>query len=169
MFVEWIVSELFPHIPFRYISVFSGDVSTGIIICVFLKQLWCTSFLFWSSNTLATWCEELTHWKRPWCWERLKAGWEGDDKGWDGWMAAPTRWTWVWASSRCWWWTGKSGMLQSMGSQRVGHGWATELNWGTLRKNTWGFKSGLSHFWYQLFILYLRHFYLYNFTQTGLE
>ena len=53
---------------------------------------WCWS---WSSNTLATWCEELTHWERPWCWERLRAGGEGDDRGWDGWMASPTQWTWV--------------------------------------------------------------------------
>ena len=81
----------------------------------------------WSSNTLATWWEELTHWKRPWCWERLKAGGEGDDRGWDGWMASPTQWTWVWASSGSWWWTGKPGVLQSMGSQRVRHEWGTEL------------------------------------------
>ena len=73
--------------------------------------------------------EELTHLKRPWCWERLKAGGEGDDRGWEGWMASPTLWTWVWASSGCWWWTGKPGLLLSMGSQRVGHDWATELNW----------------------------------------
>ena len=71
----------------------------------------------WNSNTLATWCEELTHWKRPRCWERMKAEGEGDDRGWDGWMASPTLWTWVWVSSRSWWWTGKSGMLQSMGLQ----------------------------------------------------
>ena len=77
-------------------------------------------------NTLATWCEELTHLKRPWCWEGLGAGGEGDDRGWDGWMASLTQWTWAWASSRCWWRTGKPGMLQSMGSQRVGHNWATE-------------------------------------------
>ena len=83
----------------------------------------------WSSNTLATWCKELTHWKRPWCWERLKAGEEGDDKGWDGCMASLTRWTWVWVSSGSWWWTGRPGMLQSMGLQRVGHNWASELNW----------------------------------------
>ena len=83
----------------------------------------------WSSNTLATWNEELTHWKRPWCWERLKVGGEGDDRGWDGWMASPTWWTWVWVSSGSQWWTGKPGVLQSMGSQRVGHDWATELNW----------------------------------------
>ena len=51
--------------------------------------------LSWNSNTLATWCEELTHWKRPWCLERLKVGGEGDDRGWDGWMASPTQWTWV--------------------------------------------------------------------------
>ena len=69
----------------------------------------------WSSNTLAIWCKEPTHWKRSWSWERLKAGGEGDNRGWDGWMASPTRWTWVWAVSRSWWWTGKPGVLQSMG------------------------------------------------------
>ena len=72
---------------------------------------------------------ELTHWKRPWCWERLKAGGEGDNRGWDGWMASLTQWTWVWVNSRSWWWTGKTGTLQSMGSQRVRHDLATELNW----------------------------------------
>ena len=76
---------------------------------------------------LATWCEELTHWKRPLCWERLKAGGNGNDRIWDGWMASPTRWTWVWASSGSWWRTGKLGALQSMGSQRVRHDWATGL------------------------------------------
>ena len=60
---------------------------------------------------MVTWCEELTHWKRRWCWERLKAGGEGDDRGWDGWMALPTQWTWVWVSSGSWWWTGRPGML----------------------------------------------------------
>ena len=87
---------------------------------------WCWS---WNSNTLATLCEELTHLKRPWCWERLKAGGEGDDRGWDGWMASLTWWTWVWVNSGSWWWTGRPGVLQSMGLQRVGHNWATELNW----------------------------------------
>ena len=62
-------------------------------------------------NTLATWCEGLTHWKRPWCWARLKAGGEGDDRRQDGWMASPSWWTWVWASSGSWWWTGKPGVL----------------------------------------------------------
>ena len=87
---------------------------------------WKDWFWSWNSNALATWCEELTHWKRPWCWERLKAGVEGDDIGWEGWMASPTRWTWVWASCGSWWWTGKPGVLQSMGSQRVGQDWASE-------------------------------------------
>ena len=68
-------------------------------------------------------------WKRPWSWKRLKAGGEGDDKGWDGWMASLTQWTWVWASSWSWWCTGKPGVLQSIGSQRVRHDWGTELNW----------------------------------------
>ena len=71
--------------------------------------------------------EELTHLKRPWCWERSKAGGERDDRGWDGWMAPPTLWTWVWVNSRSWWWTGRPGVLRFMGSQRVGHDWATEL------------------------------------------
>ena len=82
-----------------------------------------------NSNTLATWCEELTHLKRPWCWERLRAEGEGDDSEWDGWMASPTQWTWVWVDSRSWWWTGRSVVLQFMGSQRVGHKRVTELNW----------------------------------------
>ena len=81
------------------------------------------------ANTLAIWWEELTHWKRPWCWERLKAGREGDDRGWDGGMASPTQWTWVWAISGSWWWTGKPSVMQSMGSQRVRHDWETELKW----------------------------------------
>ena len=85
---------------------------------------WCWS---WNSDTLATWCEELTHLKRLWCWERLKAGEEGDDRGWDGWVASLTQWIWVWASSASWWWTGKPGVLKYMGSQRVGHDCATEL------------------------------------------
>ena len=73
--------------------------------------------------------ENGTHLKGPWCWEGLKAGGEGDDRGWDGWMPSPTRWAWVWVGSGSWWLTGKPGMLQSRGSQRVGHNWATELNW----------------------------------------
>ena len=67
--------------------------------------------------------------KSPWCWEWLKAWGERDERGWDCQMASPTQWTWVWVKSGGWWWTGKSGVLQSMGSQRVGHEWVTELNW----------------------------------------
>ena len=77
-------------------------------------------------------CKELTHWKRPWCWEGLGAGGEEDNRGWDGWMASLTRWTWVWVNSGSWWWTGRPGVLRLMGSQRVGHDWATELNWTEL-------------------------------------
>ena len=83
---------------------------------------WC-----WNSNTLATWCGELTNLKRPWCWERLKAAGEGDYRGWDGWMASLTWRTWVWVGSGIWWWTGMPGMLQSLGSQRVRHDGTTEL------------------------------------------
>ena len=81
-----------------------------------------------SHNTLTTWCGE-GRLKRPWCWERLKVGGEGDDRGWGGWMTSPTQFTRVWVNSGSWWWTGRPGVLQSIGSQRVGHDWATELNW----------------------------------------
>ena len=70
--------------------------------------------------------------KRPWCWASLKAGGEGDARGWDGWMASPTRWTWVWVNSGSWWWTGRPGVLRLMGSPSVGHDWSTELNWTEL-------------------------------------
>ena len=76
-----------------------------------VKKDWCWSR---SSNTLATWSEELTNCKRPWCWERLKAGGERDDRGQDAWTASPTQWTWVWANFRRWWGTGKPGLLQAM-------------------------------------------------------
>ena len=80
--------------------------------------------ILWSPDA-----KRLTCLKRPWCWERLKAG-ERDYRGWDGWLASPQQWTWVWIGSRSWWWTGKPGVLQSMGPQRVGHDWVTELtNW----------------------------------------
>ena len=87
---------------------------------------WCWS---WNSSTLATWCKDLTHLKRRWYWERLRAGGEGDDRGWDGWMASLTQWTWVWVDSGSWWWTGRPAVLWFMGLQRVGHDWGTELNW----------------------------------------
>ena len=107
-----------------------GDQSIlkEIILNILWKD-WCWS---WNSNTLTTCYEELTYWKRPWCQERLRAGGEQDDRGWDGWMASPTQWTWVWVGSGRWWWTGKPGVLQSMRSQRVRHDWSTDLNW-TLR------------------------------------
>ena len=84
---------------------------------------WCQS---WSSNSLATWCEELTHWKRPWCSEGMQAGGDWDNRGWDDEMASPTQWTWVWANSRNEWRTGKPSVLQFMGSQRIGHNLVTE-------------------------------------------
>ena len=113
---------------------------------------WCWS---WNSNTLATWCEELTHLKRPWSWERLKAGGEGDDRGWDGWMASLTQWTWDWVNSRNWWWIGKPSVLQSMGLQSLTwlRNWTelmrinTEFNHiilrGTERKIQWYAKRRL--------------------------
>ena len=105
-----------------------------------LPDLWCSGKLgkdqdeargrcwSWNSNTLATWCEELTHSKRPWCWERLKVGGDGDNRRWDGWMASPTQWTCVWVNSGSWWWTGRPGVLQYTGSQRVEHDRATTQN-----------------------------------------
>ena len=81
----------------------------------------------WNCNTLATWCEELTHLKRPWCWERLKAEEEGDDRGWDGWMASLTQWTWVWVNSGSWWWTGRPAVHGVAKSRTWLSNW-TELN-----------------------------------------
>ena len=106
-----------PHNSF--IEVLTPKEPLGI-----LWKEWCWS---WNSSTLATSRKELTHWKRLWCWEGLGAGGEGDNRGWDGWMASMTQWTWVWVNSRSWWWTGRPGMLRFMVSQRVGHNWATEL------------------------------------------
>ena len=91
---------------------------------------WCWS---WNSSTFATRCEELTHLKRPWCWERLRAGGEWDNRGWDGWMASLTQWIWIWVNSGSWWWKRRPGMLHSMRLQRVRHDWATELNFCHLR------------------------------------
>ena len=92
---------------------------------------------------MATWCEELTHLKRPQCWERLKAGEEGDNRGWDDLMASLTQCTWVWVSSGSSWWAVKSGILQSMGLQGVRQDWATELNWTERESCTefWGFPT----------------------------
>ena len=87
--------------------------------------------------------DELTHVKRPWCWERLKVGGEGDNRGLDDWMVSLTQWTWVWVNSRSWWWIGRPGVLQSMGSQRVGHDWMTVLNW-ILKEARLGFHK----WWY---------------------
>ena len=93
---------------------------------------------------LATSCEELTHWRRPWCWEGLGAGGEGDDRGWDGWMTSMTWCAWVWVNSGSWWWTGRPGVLWFMGSQRVGHDWATELTKWTEVGHSFSFKEQVS-------------------------
>ena len=85
---------------------------------------WCWS---WNSNTLATWCKELTHLKRPWCCERLRSEREGDNRGWDGWMTSPTQWTWVWVDSGSWLWTGIPGVLWFMGLQESDL--TEQLNW----------------------------------------
>ena len=92
-----------------------------------------------STAIIQTSCEELTHWKRLWCWEGLGARGEGDDRGWDGWMASPTQWTWISVNSRSWWWTGRPGVLRFMGLQRVRHYWATKLNWYSFRINCQNF------------------------------
>ena len=104
----------------------------------YIIKNWCWS---WNTNTLATWWKELTHWKRPWCWERLKAGGEGDNRGWDGWMASLTWWPRVWVSSGSGWWTGKPGMLQSMGRKELDT--TEQLNWTNITKDDWVFGCGV--------------------------
>ena len=100
-------------------------------------------------------------WKRLWCWEGLGAGGEGDDRGWDGWMASPTQWMLVWVNSGSWWWTGRPGVLQFMGSQRAGHDWETELNWTELNwicslANVQGVNPTMTDFWLSA-VLQLAH------------
>ena len=129
----------------------------------FMDVHWQDWFWSWNSNSLATWCEQLTHLKRSWSWERLRAGEEGDDRGWDGLMTSPTRWTWIWVISGDWWWAGGLGVLRFMGSQRVRHDWVNELNW----TNRYVFSNLL--IFSVLFIAYIyliiKHFSLWqNFT-----
>ena len=81
------------------------------------------------------------------CWEGLGAGGEGDNRGWDGWKASPTQWTWVWVNSGSWWWTGRPGVLRFMGLQRVGHDWATELNWPVCVNRTCGSNACHCGWW----------------------
>ena len=84
------------------------------------------------AETPILWPPDVESWlilKRPWCWEILRAGGEGDNRGRDGWMASPTQWIWIWVGSGSWWWTGRLDVLQFMGLWKVGHDWATELNW----------------------------------------
>ena len=131
-----------------------GDCSHEIKRCLLLGIHWKDWCWSWNSSTLATSCEELTHWKRRWCWEGMGAGGEGDDRGWDGWMASPTRWAWVWVNSGSWWWTGRPGVLQFMGSQRVRHDWVTELNWMKMTFLSWLIREishPLSSFFHALF------------------
>ena len=88
-----------------------ADLAASFLILVSLERV---SKELYSINN---WCKELTHWKRPWCWERLRTEGERGNREWDGWMASPTQWTWAWANSRRWWRTGKLVGLQSMGSR----------------------------------------------------
>ena len=92
------------------------------------------SFYFWAVFH-CVYMSQWTHLKRPWCWERLKVRGLGHDRGWDGWMASPTQWTWVWVSSGSWWWTGKPGVLQSMGSQKSDT--TEQLNWTPTTTNSY--------------------------------
>ena len=131
-FPQWLHQFTFPPKVYKH-SFYSKPLPKFIICRLFddSRSDWCevTSHCGFDLPFPDASCEELTHWERLWCWEGLGAGGEGDDRGWDGWMASPTQWTWVWVNSRSWWWTGRPGVLRFMGSQRVRHNWATELNW----------------------------------------
>ena len=127
---------------------------------------WCWS---WNSNTLATWCEELTHWKRPWSWERVRAG-EGDDRGWDGWMASLTWWTWVWVDYKSWWWTGMDwhAAVHGVTESRIGLSDWTELNDLTLfLKHVPEKLSILKTFRWIIAILILKDLYGKNFCKVS--
>ena len=100
------------------------------------------------AETVVLWPPHAKSWLigKDWCWEGLRAGGERDDRGWDGWMASPTRWTRVWVNSGSWWWTGRPGVLRFMVSQRVGHDWATELNWTELNWRQFH-QENITQFW----------------------
>ena len=137
-------------INFYYSCLLDFPVCLHTLVCILIPFLYGTPFvstlipfeslpmlkysahmLFFSSSPLETWVtwhKEPTHWKRPWWWDRLKSGRKGDDRGWDGWMASLTRWTWVWASSGSWWWTGNPGVCGVTMSRTWLSNW-TELNW----------------------------------------
>ena len=145
MFYIYYTSSVFQFF-FRIPRYRTGTITLGsllqnqYIFRPFAKKFWDKTDLLFPS-TLTTSCKELTHWKRLWCWEGLGAGGEEDDRGWDGWMASLTQWTWIWVNSGSWWWTGRPGVLWFMGSQRVRHDWATELNWTDLKINKAGKDS----------------------------
>ena len=127
-----------------YIYIYTHYICVCVCVCVYI----CVPFFYILKSNIKfdqgalRFCMNFGHLmrridslKRPWCWEGLGAGGEGDNRGWDVWMASLTRWTWVWVNSGSWWWTGRPGVLRFMGSQRVGHDWATELNWIRLAMN----------------------------------
>ena len=129
-------------------------------LIIFYPSIFCCCIIH-----LATSCEELTHWKRLWCWEGLGTWGEGEDRGWDGWMASLTRWTWVWVNSGSWWWTGRPGVLWFMGSQRIRHDWATELNW---TESHFGLKDSLWRVFKILAIIcWVRFGYMYLFKWSS--
>ena len=103
--------------------------------------------------------------ERPWCWEGLGAGGEGDDRRWDGWMASLTLWGWVWVDSGSWWWTGRPGVLRFMGSQWVGHDWATELNW--TEPSNLHFSWSIS-FYYSLLVAHINKLESFNNLESSL-
>ena len=121
--VPWTARRSNPSI----LKVFIGRIPKG----VHWKSWVSIGMIDVEAETPIFWPPDAKSWlilKRPWCWERLRIGGEGDNRGWDGWMASPTQWTWVWVDSGSWWWIGRPGMLWFMGLQRVRHDWATELN-----------------------------------------
>ena len=140
-----------------YIEIFCKHISLEFVFASILSCIY-KSLVF--SNTLAIWCEELTHWKRPSCWKRFNVGGEGDDIGWDSWMVSPIQWTWVWASSLSWWWIGKRGVLQSMGPQRLDM--TEQLNWTELKMlrkfNYWLCNSSLTSLWLSIHCLCTQYF-----------
>ena len=137
----------------NYRYTFHQFIVCSKISTYFEKEVYSLS----SECTLATSCKELTHWKRLWCWEGLGTGGEGDNRGWDGWMASLTRWTWVWVNSGSWWWTGRPGVLRFMGSQRVRHDsdwsdliWSEWVYWRRQWHPTPVLSPGKSHGWRSL-------------------
>ena len=154
--LTWLGSDCLSHLQRARTPLNTADITAGVCSLGTWKQVHNSIRLPWKKGSLfspsLSMTRTRTHWERPWCWERLKVGGKGDDRGWDGWMASPTRWTWVWVNSRSQWWTGRPGMVRFMGSQS-----RTRLNWTELETRTVKFHPVSNLFGFVYLVIWIHH------------